>query len=60
MSRFIPFSREQLYVLPPCMHEWLPDNHLARFIVEVVDQLDLSTLIQRYTGRGSQAYHPAV
>jgi transposase len=42
------------------MQEWLPDNHLARFIVEVVDQLDLSTLIQRYMGRGSQAYHPAV
>lgn len=60
MGCFIPFSREQRYVLPPSMDEWLPENHLARFIVEVVDQLDLSALTQRYSGRGSQAYHPSV
>ena len=60
MGRFIPFSREQRYVLPPSMHEWLPENHLACFIVEVVDQLDLTALTTRYSGRGSQAYHPAV
>ena len=56
MGCFIPFSLEQRYVLPPSMDEWLPENHLARFIVEVVDQLDLSALTQRYSGRGSQAY----
>jgi transposase len=60
MSRFIPFSRDQHYLLPPSMHEWLPEKHLARFIVEVVAQLDLSALIRRYSGHGSQAYHPAV
>ena len=38
----------------------MPENHLARFIVEVVDQLDLSSLTKRYSGRGSQAYHPSV
>ena len=42
------------------MHDWLPQNHLARFIVEVVEQLDLSKLIRRYSGGGSAAYHPAV
>jgi transposase len=60
MSRFIQVSRQQPYLLPPSVDEWLPDNHLARFIVEVVDQLDLSRLIGRYSGRGSAAHHPSV
>jgi transposase len=60
MSRFIPVNRHQHYLLPPSVDEWLPDNHLARFIVEVVDQLDLSRLIGRYRGCGSAAYHPSV
>ena len=60
MSRFIPTSRQQLYLLPPSIDEWLPENHLARFIVEVIDQLDLSRLTCRYAGRGSAAHHPAV
>lgn len=60
MNRFIPFSRDQEYLLPPSMHDGLPENHLARFIVEVVDQLDLSQILRRYSGGGSLAYHPAV
>ena len=46
--------------MPPSVDEWLPDNHLARFIVEGIEQLDLSRLTNRYQGRGSAAYHPAV
>ena len=60
MSRFIPVNRQQQYLLPPSVDEWLPDNHLARFIVEVIEQLDLSRLVGRYRGRGSAAHHPAV
>jgi transposase len=60
MSRFLPYSRNQVYLLPPSMHDGLTENHLARFIVEVVDQLDLSQLLRRYSGCGSLAYHPAV
>jgi transposase len=41
MSRFIQVSRHQQYLLPPSIDEWLPENHLARFIAEVIDQLDL-------------------
>ncbi len=58
MGCFIPLSREQIFVLPPSMDEWLPENHLARFIVEVVDQLDLSALTQRYSGRGIAGLSP--
>jgi len=60
MSRFIQTSRQQNYLLPPSIDEWLPENHLARFIAEVIDQLDLSQLTCRYAGRGSAAHHPAV
>jgi len=40
--------------------EWLPNDHLARFVVEVIEQLDLSELTRQYAGRGSAAHHPAV
>ena len=42
------------------MEDWLPANHLARFIVEVIEKLDLSELTRAYGGRGSAAHHPAV
>jgi transposase len=40
--------------------EWLPADHLARFVVEVIEQLDLGELTRQYAGRGSAAHHPAV
>ena len=60
MSRFHPVDRQTGYLLPPSVDEWLPENHLARFIVEVVDGLDVSALEKAYAGRGSTAYHPSV
>ena len=41
------------------MAEWLNEDHLARFVVEVIDHLDLSNLTRQYSGHGSKAYHPA-
>ena len=60
MSRFIPVDRQTDYLLPPSVDEWLPDGHLERFVVDVVEQLDLSALTRRYAGRGHKAHHPAV
>lgn len=60
MSRFVTADRETAYLLPPSVDEWLPEDHLARFVVEVIDQLDLRELTRRYAGRGSAAHHPAV
>lgn len=59
MSRFIPVDRKTDYLLPPSLEDWLNQDHLARFIVEVVDGLDLSSLTRQYAGRGSNAHHPA-
>jgi transposase len=59
MAHFIIADRKTDYLLPPSLDDWLNQDHLARFIVDVIDQLDLSKLIQQYAGRGSKAYHPA-
>jgi transposase len=55
-----PFYRDTPYLLPPSLDDWLPKDHLARFVADIVDQLDLSALIGRYRGAGSAAYHPAM
>jgi transposase len=59
MSNFIVADRKTDYLLPPSLDVWLNEHHLARFIVEVIDQLDLSNLTRQYAGRGSKAHHPA-
>ncbi|MDZ4116910.1 MAG: transposase, partial [Xanthomonadaceae bacterium] len=60
MSRFRPIDRETDYLLPPSVQDWLPQSHLARYVVDVVEGLDLTELERAYAGRGSEAYHPAL
>jgi transposase len=60
MSNFRPINRDTGFLLPPSVDEWLPQRHLARFVVEVVDGLDLSELVKAYRGSGSASYHPAL
>ena len=52
MSKFIVADRQTDYLLPPSVDYWLNQDHLARLIVEVIDQLDLSKLTREYAGRG--------
>ena len=56
--RFIHCDRDTLYLMPPSVQDWLPKNHLARFVVDVVSQLDVWSLKCAYAGRGSDAYSP--
>jgi transposase len=60
MSRFHPIDRDTALLLPLSVQDWLSEGHLARYVVEVVDGLDLSALTGAYAGRGSTAYHPAM
>jgi transposase len=60
MSNFRPINRDTGSLLPPSVDEWLPQRHLARFVVEVIDGLDLSELVKAYRGSGSAPYHPAM
>jgi transposase len=59
---FRPYEPDQIFLLPVSMREWLPDDHLAYFISDVVDHLDLSGIMERYAGeeRGYPPYHPAM
>ena len=57
---FRAYDPEQQLLLPAALQEWLPEDHLAYFISDVVDQLDLSVITARYQGeeRGGPPYHP--
>jgi transposase len=58
VSNFRNFDRQTGYLLPPSVDEWLPQKHLARFVVEVIDGLDVSAMSNSYRGSGSASYHP--
>ncbi len=60
---FRPYTLDQRLLLPPDLRAWLPDDHLALFISDVVDELDLSAIYavyERGDGRGQPPYHPAM
>ena len=57
---FIDCDRKTPYLLPPSLEDWLPEGHLARFIVEIVERLDLRSLKDSYAGRGSSPYNPVM
>ena len=59
---FRPYEPDQDFLMPASMRDWLPSDHLAYFISDVVDQLDLSAILGRYASeeRGYPPYHPAM
>lgn len=57
-NRFKIIDRDTPYLFPPSVQEWLPEKHLARFVVEMVSRLDLRKLENSYTKRGSEGYPP--
>jgi len=60
-KQFISANRQQAYLLPPSIDEWLPQRHLSRFIIEIVEQLDLTNIYKHYQGQGGKkAYRPEV
>jgi len=60
-QNFFPDAIDQTLMFPPSLHDWLPEGHLARFLVDVVSALDLSAIYKSYEekdGRGQAAYAP--
>ena len=60
-QNFLPDTVNQTLLFPPPLHDWLPDGHLARFLVDVVSALDLDAIYASYRekdGRGQAAYAP--
>src|ERR1035437_2329645 len=60
MSNFCTIDRQTGFLLPPSVEEWIPERQLARFVVEVVEGLDLRSMSGSYRGSGSASYHPSV
>jgi transposase/plasmid maintenance system antidote protein VapI len=59
---FAAVDREQLLLMPPSVADWLPEDHLAWFVLDVVAELDLAEFLKSYRadGRGGAAYDPAM
>ena len=57
---YLPYDPDQQLLLPQALQEWLPEDHLAYFLSDIVDQLDLSEIRARYEGerRGGPPYNP--
>jgi transposase len=57
---FRPYDPEELWLLPPSPRDWLPEDHLAYFLSDLVDELDVTPILETYGGvtRGTVPYHP--
>ena len=58
MEKFKPVNNDQLFLLPPSVEDFVPTDHLARVIKEVVETIDVSTIESRYSHLGQKSYHP--
>lgn len=61
-TSYLPYDPQQQFLLPPALEEWLPEGHLAYFISDTVDLLDLNAFHVRYAGGGprNQPFHPGM
>jgi len=55
---FKEYNQQQIQLLPPSLEELIPTNHLVRVVNQVVERLDISSIINQYEGGGASAYHP--
>ena len=58
MVKFVPCNRKQLFLLPPNMLDWLPEDDLAHFVIEAVERVDMGKFRVNERGSGSPQYHP--
>src|SRR4028118_126323 len=58
MGTFVPFSRDQSFLLPPDMRDWLPQDDLAHFVVAAVERVPLNAFQAKAVASGKAQYHP--
>ena len=58
-QNFIPDTVNQTLLFPPSLHDWLPEGHLARFLLDVVSALDLSAIYKSYQDKDGRGQQPA-
>jgi transposase len=61
-KHFRPWSPEQSFLFPPAPRDWLPENHLVYFLLDVIPQMDLQPILQPYQveERGQPPFHPTM
>ena len=59
-QNFLTCDRDQPLLLPPDLHDWLPEDHLAWFVIEAIEELDLDAFYASYRadGHGRAAHEP--
>ena len=58
MSKFIDCDRDQAFLLPPDLRDWIPEDDLAHFVIEAVERVEMSAFKVNHRGTGSAQYHP--
>ena len=56
--KFKVYSPNQAYLFPPLVEDFIPDNHPVRVVDQVIDQINIDRLLERYKGGGTSSYHP--
>jgi len=57
-ATFKPYNPDQLSLLPPSLDELIPDNHVCRVVRDVIDQINIDSILKKYKGGGASSFHP--
>ena len=60
MGKFKPYDREQTYLFPLTLDEFIKDDHLARVIDEIIEGFDTTNIEKKYSYLGQKSYHPKI
>ena len=60
MVKFVDCERDQAFLLPPDLRDWIPEDDLAHFVIEAVDRVPLRAFKVNHRGTGSAQYHPRI
>ncbi|MGC1122118.1 MAG: transposase, partial [Candidatus Methanofastidiosia archaeon] len=58
ISKFLLYDQHQEWLLPKSVQDYVPENHIARTVSDIIDHLDMTSIITSYDHRGAPAYHP--
>ncbi len=58
MSKFVDCDRDQAFLLPPDLRDWIPEDDLAHFVIEAVERVEMNAFKVNHRGTGSAQYHP--
>lgn len=60
MAKFKPYRKDQFYLLPPSLEDYVPEGHMARLVYEIAERLDTAKIEDKYSELGQNTYHPKI